>query len=180
MRSKNEISGIFIVGVGNLIRRDDGVGIVVAQRLKQHFHSPHTVSSVIPPPLNNKITVIEQCEDVLELLNLWNNNCLVFLIDAVNSGAEPGTIFRIDARAHKIIQPIFRNLTSHTLSLAVAIELGRTLNQLPQEIMVYGIEGKDFNLGEGLSPEVEKASEKVAEQIRREISLLMAGRFYQE
>lgn len=179
MRSENEIPGILIVGVGNLIRRDDGVGIVVARKLKQHFHSSHKVSSIISP-LFNKITVIEQCEDVLELLNLWNNNQVVFLIDAVNSGAEPGTIFRIDARGHKIIQPIFRNLTSHTLSLAVAIELGRTLNQLPQEIIVYGIEGKDFNFGEGLSPEVDNASGKVAEQIRQEISVFMAGRFYQE
>jgi len=141
-------SGTLIIGLGNQYRRDDAVGLIVARRLKQR--APEHVR------------VLEESSEGAALMESWKDADAVILIDAVHSGAEPGIFRRLDA--HR--QPIpteFSHCSTHTFSVAEAIELARALGQLPPRLIVYGIEGKIFEAGLGLSPEVEKAVQKVVE-----------------
>jgi len=55
------------------------------------------------------------------------------------------------------------------VSVAEAIELARALGQLPPKLVVYGIEGKDFSAGVGLSPEVEGRIAELTERVLREL-----------
>ncbi len=141
---------ILIIGVGNLYRRDDAVGLIIARRLKEKN-------------LKN-LTVLEASGEGTALMEAWQGAELVILIDAVHSGAEPGTIYRLEAHAQPIPTKFF-HYSTHAFSVAEAIELARTLGQLPPKLIVYGIEGKDFEAGEGLSPEVEKAAQAVLERL---------------
>jgi hydrogenase maturation protease len=101
----------------------------------------------------------------------WKQAHTVILIDAVQSGAEPGTIQCLDARAATVPASFFR-FSTHAFSVAEAIELARALNQLPPRIILYGIEGKNFEVGIGLSPELKTAVDSVAEECRRVTALL--------
>ena len=99
---------------------------------------------------------------------MWRSARTVILIDAVSSGAKPGTIYRFDA--HK--QPIpsqFSFRSTHAFSIAEALELARVLDQIPPSLTVYAIEGQNFSTGIGLSSEVENAMRKVVEQLRQEV-----------
>ena len=145
---------VVVIGVGNPYRRDDGAGLVVAQRLRQEAPG--------------HVTVIEQEGESTALLEVWKNARAVVLIDAVFSGAAAGTIHRLDAQAEAIPQELFRYST-HAVSVAEAIELARALGQLPPKLVVYGIEGKDFGAGLGLSPEVEDRVAELAERVLREL-----------
>ncbi len=93
---------------------------------------------------------------------------MVILIDAISSGAPPGTIYRFDALTQPM--PAYYSLHStHAFGVVEAIELARVLHVLPPCLVVYAIEGKNFASGIGLSREVEKAVQEVVEQVTREV-----------
>src|SRR5207302_5635970 len=99
---------------------------------------------------------IESNGDAIGLLEAWAAAPSVILIDAVTSGAAPGTIHRLDA----LTQPLptgFAFSSTHLLGVAEALELARALHQLPSRLIVYGVEGRNFTAGVGLTAEVEQA-----------------------
>jgi hydrogenase maturation protease len=114
------------------------------------------------------MTILEATGEGTALLESWKGAESVILIDAVSSGAYPGTIHRLDAWA----QPLpagFLHTSTHAFGVAQAVELARALNQLPRSLVIYGIEGKSFDPDAGLSPEVEHAAGEVVARVFREI-----------
>ena len=101
-------------------------------------------------------------------MEAWRGAENVVVVDAVRSGAAPGTLHRLDAHERPLPSQFF-NYSTHAFSVAEAVEMSRALDQLPPHLSVYGIEGKDFAAGEGLSVEVEAGARKAVEQILKEI-----------
>ena len=139
-----------IIGIGNEYRGDDAVGLIVARRLKEC--------------LADSVTVLEQSGDGAALMEAWQGAETVIIIDAVASGAAPGVIHRFDANTRPIPKSAF-HCSTHAFGVAEAIELSRALGEFPRSLVVYGIEGKNFDAGVGLSPEVEKASCEAVRQV---------------
>ncbi len=104
-----------------------------------------------------------------ELLEAWRENEFVVVVDAVSSGAEAGTVHRFDAGEEPLPAQLLTRST-HGWGVAQAIELGRTLGRLPRRLILYGIEGQDFELGESLSPAVERALDEAAERVGGELA----------
>lgn len=146
---------ILIIGIGNEFRKDDAVGLHIAHRLKK----------ILP----KNFEVIETSGEGIELLELWKSYNRVYCIDVVSSWNKLGTIYRLDVHSEKLPTKFF-NYSSHAFSLAEAVEVGRKLNQLPSQFIIYGIEGKNFGQGIGLSKEVEGATEIVIQKIWEEIN----------
>jgi hydrogenase maturation protease len=145
---------VLVIGVGNAYRRDDGVGLVVARRLRAE--APE------------RVAVREESGEGAALIAAWEGADAVLVIDAVHSGQAPGTVQRLDAGERALPADLF-HLSTHAVSVADAVELARTLGQLPPRLVVYGIEGKDFEAGVGLSPEVEEAARRVVGLVLEEI-----------
>lgn len=143
-------SGTLVIGLGNQYRRDDAVGLIVARCLKER--APEHVR------------VLEGTAEGAALMELWKGADAVVLIDAVHSGAEPGTFHRLDAHTGPIPAE-FSHCSTHAFGAAEAIELARALGQLPTRLVFYGVEGKTFEAGLGLSPEVEKAAQRVVGRV---------------
>jgi hydrogenase maturation protease len=139
-----------VIGVGNEWRRDDAAGLVVAARLCR-THLPG-------------VRVIEHEGEPLDLLEEWSGYAAALVLDAVSSGAEPGTIHRLDALAAKLPAELSRGST-HALGVAEAVELGCALERLPRRLLVFGIEGERFDAGAGLSPEVERAAARLVDEL---------------
>lgn len=142
-----------IIGVGNSYRGDDAVGLLVARQLQAYAGAAQ---------------VLEASGEGAALMHMWEDAQAVFLIDATVSGAEPGTIHRLDAHAQPIPADFF-HYSTHDFGVAEAIEMARVLDQLPPRLVVYGIEGQQFNFGDALSPAVEQALHTVVEQVRHEL-----------
>jgi hydrogenase maturation protease len=143
-----------VIGIGNEYRGDDGVGLRVLRALKEKALAG---------------TVLIECtNEGIDLPETWKAAQTVVLVDAVSSGARPGTIYRLDALTQAI--PIDLSFQStHSFGIAEMIELARILGQLPDRLIVYAIEGKDFSMGTALSPEVESVVQQVVAQVTREI-----------
>jgi hydrogenase maturation protease len=146
---------ILLIGIGNEYRCDDSVGLKAIRALKSQELPDNTL-------------LIECSDDGAELIEMWSTATMAILIDAVSSGAKPGTIYRFDALAQAIPAQLSFQST-HAFSVAEAIELARILDQLPPSLIVYAIEGMNFSTGLELSPEVENAMLKVVEQVRNEV-----------
>jgi hydrogenase maturation protease len=112
------------------------------------------------------VTVIEESGEGTNLMEAWTGQDVVFLVDAVRSGATPGTVTRFDAVTDTVPTGYF-HYSTHAFSVAEAVELSRSLDLLPQSLIVYGIEGEDFGSGEGLSPAVAASADDVAERVAR-------------
>jgi hydrogenase maturation protease len=145
---------VLVIGIGNPFRSDDRAGLEVARRLQRIG--------------NDRLKVLEVASNPLTLLELWKGHDEVLLVDAVSSNSKPGTFQIINAVEQKIPAGLF-NTSTHNMSVAEAIEMARNLNQLPKQMLVYGIEGKNFQFGEALSPQMNEAIEKVVHHILKHI-----------
>jgi hydrogenase maturation protease len=140
-----------VIGIGNDFRQDDGAGLAVARQLRSRARG--------------RIRVMEHGGDGTSLLDAWEGAGLVVLVDAVRSGSSPGTIHHVDVRAEGLLPGPFVWSSSHALGVADAVKLAARLNRLPPALFLYGIEGRRFGLGQGLSPEVKAAAAAVVERL---------------
>ncbi len=143
---------VLLIGIGNELRGDDAVGRLISRRFRG-----------MPG-----VQVMEKNGEGMDLMNAWTGAQAVILVDAVVSGSPPGTLHRFDAAEGSIPAELF-HCSTHTISVAEAVELARVLGTLPARLALYGVEGKSFTPGSALSPEVAERLETVVEEIQREV-----------
>ena len=143
-------SPILIIGVGNRLRGDDGVGPAVCDQLAERGFE-----------------AVEHVGDGAELMDLWEDRGRVFVVDATSTGAQAGTISRFEPRLEMMPTKTFF-ASSHLFGLAEAVETSRTLGRLPDGLVIYGVEGQSFAPGDELSADVAAAVGSVADQIATE------------
>jgi hydrogenase maturation protease len=146
--------GPLVIGLGSPDRGDDTVGAAVAR----------VVASRHPG-----LEVLEH-EDPLGLLDLWTGHDPVVLVDAVRSGAAPGTVHWIETGSGG--PPVSRRRwafgghgSTHAIGLAEMVELARALGRLPERMLVVGVEAAGFEHGASLSPEVVAAVPRAADLV---------------
>ena len=142
-----------VVGVGNRMRRDDGIGLAVAAQLENN-----------PPPMTS-ITSLEG--DCFRLLDIWRKSERVYVVDAT-LGSEPGRIQRVDCSRWQMPSELAGGST-HGFGVWQAVQLARSLGRLPEHLVIVAVTGADFGLGEGLSPPVKRAVPEVVDFLRREL-----------
>lgn len=145
-----------VLGVGNRLRHDDAAGLAVTDRLRG-------------ARLRDDVRIVEREGDPTDLIDELHAAGEVIVIDAVHSGAEPGTVHRVDALAAPL-PPSLGSTSSHAFGIGDTIELARALGRLPRSLEVYGIEGGDFTTGTGLAPAVEQAADAVAAELAERLA----------
>ncbi|MEM1959614.1 MAG: hydrogenase maturation protease [Candidatus Nitrosocaldus sp.] len=162
--SSDRMKSVIIVGVGNEYRRDDGIGIVVARHLKSMLDS-------------NDVDVVEvsDASSIIDVMEMGYKKMII--VDAIHSSAAVGTIYRFSKEEMLNMTNIKRYLllpssasSTHAMdiveALKLAIELGIARDM---DVVMFGVEGKDFGLGRGLSKEVERSIHRVVEEVAKEI-----------
>lgn len=151
---------ILILGLGNPILSDDGVGIYIARELehKGKLELEH-----------QDITVVESSMSGLTLLDILSGYDKAIIIDAIQTGrGKAGQIYRLDPSEFDNT----RHASSpHDTNFATALELGRKLNiPLPGEIVIFAIEVADVStFSEECTPEVRRAIPICAEMVMQQL-----------
>lgn len=148
---------IKIIGCGNPLAGDDGVGVHVIRQLKN-------IS------LPDKVSVMEGGTDPLNLLEMLRGAEKVILVDAVRGAGEPGEVYvlgveQLDLEAEA-------GVSLHQFSLAHVLRLGQALcpKEMPLEIVVVGVEAQETSpFNTGLSPAVEAAVPKAIQAVKEQI-----------
>jgi hydrogenase maturation protease len=136
-----------VVGIGSLIRGDDGVGIHVIRRLAQ-------------PGLPEHVHTLEAGTAGISLLDFVEGYDRLIIIDAIVTGAPAGTIYEL--RGSDIARTIHLS-AGHEADLPTALALGEKLSRtMPKEVIVLAIEAGSLDaFSENLSAEVEAAIPEV-------------------
>lgn len=139
---KSRLTGkVVILGIGNTLRSDDGVGSILARRIKNKV--PYTVYDAGPSPENYLEKIIKDKPDN------------IIIIDAVDFTAKSGEFRIVDGQDIKTV-----NLFStHNASISLTINYLR--NNLKADIIILIIQPKSISFGDTLSPEITKTLSKL-------------------
>ena len=138
---------MLVAGLGNRLRGDDAAGLEAARIVAERA---------------TDVLVVEHEREPTDLIELWDGARVAIVIDALE-GNEPGRVRRFEAVRDELPRRLSTSASTHALELAEVVELARSLDRLPDRLVVLGIEGERFETGAGLSPPVERAVEEAAE-----------------
>ncbi len=150
-----------IVGIGNTLMTDDGVGVFAVKELARRFEFPETVE------------LIDGGTKGIELLPYLEGSSRLLFIDAVNFGEAPGYIGEIEK--DRIAEYFRTKLSVHQIALPDMLGAGMLLGSLPEEVHLIGIQPESVELGYGLT---ETISERLDEFIERIIDKLNSWGVY--
>ncbi len=139
-----------VIGVGNLLRTDDGVGIHIINRLNE---------------LHPEVETFDAAMGSIEMLEAMRNYDRAIIVDAIETGAEPGTIYRINLTGGEK-PPVITH--SHGTDIVTVIRLGKQLytDEMPRDIILVAIEAEDTTtISDQPTPRVEKAIMELIQQI---------------
>ena len=144
------MSRILVAGVGNVLRGDDGFGPAVVERLGD-----------LPPGVDTVETGIGGVALLQELLAGCDG---LVVVDAVDRGAPPGTLFELAPEVGEAVHVADVHLANPDRVLSMA----RTMGVLPERVRIVGCQPAQVDdLGQGLSPAVEAAVEPAAAVVGR-------------
>ncbi|MFC2049921.1 hydrogenase maturation protease [Chloroflexota bacterium] len=145
-----------ILGLGNSLLSDDGVGLSVAAELKSRLDQ-------------SDINVMETSVAGLSLLDLLVGYDRAIIIDAIQTlDGKPGQIYRLDPEAFDTTR---RTISPHDVNFTTALKFGKKVGlPLPQEIVIFAIEVSDVStFSEEYTPQVKRAIPTCVEMVLQEL-----------
>jgi len=158
-----------IVGLGNPILTDDGVGVKVA----------YDVEVRLGDKIPKDLTITEASVGGLRLMELLEGYDRAIIIDAIKTrnGHPTGSIFTLNLADLRAISPTQHSASAHDTSLVTALEAGIEMGmKLPRDITIFAVEVEnilDFN--EQPTPAVAEAIPKVTEMVLVQLGMNMHG-----
>lgn len=137
---------VLVLGIGNLLIGDEGVGCRAAEELNRRYTFPPTVECVDGGTAG------------FELLTMIDDKEHLILIDALKNDQPPGTVVMVEGE--HVPKAFLARTTPHQLGICDVLAAAQLSDTMPRHLTLYGIEPKHLDVGIGLSPEVEAGMEK--------------------
>ena len=148
---------ILVLGIGNILLRDEGVGVRVIEHM-QEIRLPDNVE------------LVDGGTGGADLLEVLAERQKVIVVDAVQADCDPGVVIRFTEE--DLVQSDQASMSLHEIGLAESLIMTRQLNCAPKEVVILGIKPKNIECGLELSKEVMASVPKVIELILSEINSL--------
>ncbi len=145
---------IAVMGIGNPLCRDDGLGIRVITEMRD----------------NDKYGGVEIVDGgtAPDLLSLLNENIRkLIIVDALHGGGKPGTLYRLEIHESNIADDAPPSL--HGLGVLDSLKMMQNLGMQTPEVVIIGVEPADTSHGLYLTPEIEAILPQVLSAIGREL-----------
>jgi hydrogenase maturation protease len=150
---------LVVIGCGNLNRSDDGVGVIVAQRL---------LNLKLPP--DSPVKIFDAGTNGMDILFQARGARKLIIVDAATSGSPPGAIFEVPGS--ELENRAAPSYTLHDFRWDHALYAGRKIwgDDFPSDVAVFLIEAETLGYGLELTPCVAQAAETVTARIEALIS----------
>ncbi len=154
--SKQRLPKITILGVGNVLFCDEGVGVRVVEALMQQYSFP------------SHVTLVDGGVLGLNLLGVISEADHLIVVDAIRNGGSPGTLYRLTGE--DIPKRIYAKNSLHQVDLLEALTLCQALDHVP-ETVILGVEPADIeSLSIELSPVVKEKFNSLIDLVMKELS----------
>jgi hydrogenase maturation protease len=153
-RSEPQRKPILLLGVGNLLQADDGVGV-------------HAVREMMTLDLHPSVEVVDGGTAGIDLASLLEDRTRVIVIDAVDGGAEPGTLFRF-APEKIVLQPVGMN-SLHQIGLLEAVRMAQLVGRAPEQMIIIGVQPAVVDWGMSLSELLRNRLPRIISEAQKEI-----------
>jgi hydrogenase maturation protease len=149
-----KVQDILVLGIGNILLKDEGVGVHIVNKLKEMS-------------LPDNVEVLDGGTAGLDLVDFIADRGKLIVIDAVNAGEKPGTVYRLTEENLDIKPKAI--MSFHDIDFMDAIHMSETMGNKPKEVVVIGVEPKDMSDGLELSPEIEERVPRIIELVMEEL-----------
>lgn len=146
---------IAVLGIGNVLLSDEGIGVHVVNKLKDEYEFPETVKLIDGGTMG------------LDLLPFLEGNDKVLIIDAVDFRKEPGTIDTITG--DDIPRFLNSKLSVHQIGLPDMLFAARLMGSTPLEMCLVGIQPKSMEAGTALSEEIKEQFETLLDSVLQKL-----------
>ena len=147
---------VLVLGVGNILLSDEGVGVKVIEELSRRVE--------LPP----EVEILDGGTSGVEILPYLDDRTHLFIVDvAQNSKVEPGKTFTLDLSSSP--GHFQQKISPHQLGLSDVLAIAQMTDALPPHITLIGIRPKDLSTGLDLSPEVSAGLPKAVDLLIREL-----------
>lgn len=148
---------VLVVGLGNPLMRDEGIGLAVVQCLEK-------MSAEFP-----NVEFIEAGTSLMAALHRMVGRHKVVFVDCAVMGTPPGTIRRFMPNEVRSVKRL-AGLSLHEGDLCAALELSQQLGECPNSVVIFGIEPERMEWGEGLSPVVAERLNEYVDAVKAELA----------
>ncbi|MDA8432676.1 MAG: HyaD/HybD family hydrogenase maturation endopeptidase [Nitrospiraceae bacterium] len=146
---------ILILGVGSILMRDEGLGVLAIEEMERRFRFPDNVE------------LLDGGTSGIELLSHIRDRDYLIVIDAIKAGHPAGTVLRVEGED---VPARFRmRLSPHQLGISDLLAAASLTDELPGRMVLFGIEPKIIEVGIGISDEVRSGMEKLLQAVIEEI-----------
>ncbi len=146
---------ILVVGLGNSLLGDDGLGVEVISRLRTRSLQP-------------RVELLDGGTAGLYLLPHLEGRSHILVVDAVDIGGRPGQLVRL--QASEIPTRIGLKLSEHQVTFCEVLALMDLVGVAPAEFLLLGVQARSRCWGDPLSPEVEAAISRATEEIMEQLA----------
>jgi hydrogenase maturation protease len=143
-----------ILGVGNELLSDEGIGIHTVKELQKRDFPPN-------------IEVLEGGTDGFGLLNIITSTDHLIVIDSLKGGGEPGSIYRFHIDDAPSCPDMFKT-SVHQIGILEVINLSSLIGNTPDTVVI-GVEPKELKTGMSLSPEIKRRIPRIIELVLKEV-----------
>ena len=144
-----------VLGIGNLIMQDEGVGVRVVEALERDHTMP------------DGVTLIDGGTSAMEMLDELSDLDHLIVVDAINAGKPPGTLLRIEGED---VPVFFRTrLSPHQIGLPDVMASLEFLGAQPKKMVILGVQPQTMELGMELTPVVAAQVPALVKQVLAEI-----------
>jgi len=151
----NHVPKAVVLGMGNLLLKDEGIGVHVAHALQE-----------APLPGNLELEIIDGGTLPDMVASLGEVDKLV-VVDAVQGGGEPGAIYRFRPEDIRLDNEMFTSL--HQINLLEELWLTERFGQKPGEVVIIGVEPEDMSLGLELSEKLQRRVPQIIKVVLEEV-----------
>jgi len=149
---------ILVLGIGNVLLTDEGIGVRALKELERRYTFPDNVE------------LLDGGTAGIELLRHIRNRDYLIIIDAMKCGQEPGTVVRVEGDD---VPAAFRTrISPHQLGLSDLLAAAMLTGELPQNLVLYGVEPVSIDIGLDLTDTVEASLTKLMGAIVDELRSL--------
>jgi hydrogenase maturation protease len=152
------VARVLVLGAGNILLSDEGIGVRVVEALQQRYRVPEEVE------------VLDGGTCAMDLLDVIAGRDHLILVDAVDTGSPPGTLARLTDGE---IPAVFRTKSSpHQLGLQDVLALLRFLESAPRHVTVIGVQPASLDIGMELTPVIAERLDELAAMVADELAAI--------